>query len=185
MRSLLVLASFLLAACHTYTSEVTGTAGEGYQDLSRLDTLLVLPVALPAEIHGEISNSEEQTFRREWPDRGARLIANGVNEQATGVTAMFQKQRPATGYYLELTVTYVDYGDAQIPVRWANLDNETKTRVLADGRIVKAETDETVAVFSFTQGTAYGIENPFEMDMYNVGRELGDWITERRREISS
>ena len=180
MRITLLAAAILLAGCHTYTSDVSGTAGEGIQAVDTLSTIYVVPVELPEMIHGEITPEEMQTYRREWPADAARLVAKGISEQAEGVSAMYRADVPNSGVYFALTVDYLDYGEAKPPLKLLNADHENKTNVRADGLLIDAATGEVVGSFSFVQGTAYGIEKPFEMDMYNVGRELGDWIDEHR-----
>src|SRR5687768_17753993 len=105
MRALLSLAAlaavFSLTACNTSDSRVSsGTAGEAYRDVDRIDTLYILPVELPDEIHGNATDADRERWQTDWPMAGARLIARGVTEE-TGekVTALVSEKKPDEDFY--------------------------------------------------------------------------------------
>jgi hypothetical protein len=187
MRALLSIAAiaavFALAGCNTSDSRVSsGTAGEAYRDVDRIDTLYVMPVALPDEIHGNATDEEKDRWQTDWPMTAARLIARGVTEE-TGedVTAIVSEDKPDTDFYFELEVTYLDVGDAE--VRGANLidpDEEGWSHVLATGRIIRASDGEVVAELRFDQSSGWEVKEPFQNDMSNLGHDLGNWIQSRQ-----
>jgi hypothetical protein len=187
MRALLTLAAFAailsLTACNTSDSRVSsGTAGEAYRDVDRIETLYVMPVELPDEIHGKATDEEKERWREDWPMAAARLIARGVTEE-TGedVVALVSEDKPDKDFYFELEVTYLDVGDAD--VRGANLldpDEEGWSQVLATGRIIRARDGEVVAELRFDQSSGFETKEPFQNDMSNLGQDLGNWIESRQ-----
>jgi hypothetical protein len=187
MRALLSLAAlaavFSLTACNTSDSRVSsGTAGEAYRDVDRIDTLYILPVELPDEIHGNATDADRERWQTDWPMAGARLIARGVTEE-TGekVTALVSEKKPDEDFYFELEITYLDIGDAE--VRGSNLldpDEEGWSQVIATGRIIRARDGEVVAELRFDQSSGFDVKEPFQNDMSNLGADLGNWIESRQ-----
>jgi hypothetical protein len=187
MRVLLSLAAlaaiFSLTACNTSDSRVSsGTAGEAYNDVDRIDTLYILPVELPDEIHGNASKEEKERWAQDWPMTGARLIARGVTDETDNeVTGLVSEDKPEADFYFELEITYLDVGDAD--VRGSNIldpDEEGWSQVLATGRIIRADNGEVVAELRFDQSSGYEVKEPFQNDMSNLGQELGNWIESRQ-----
>jgi hypothetical protein len=172
-----------LTACNTSDSRVSsGTAGEAYRDVYRIETVYVLPVELPDEIHGKATDEDKDRWRTDWPMTAARLIARGITEETGGdITALVSEDKPDTDFYFELEITYLDVGDAD--VRGANLldpDEEGWSQVLATGRLIRASDGEVVAELRFDQSSGFEIKEPFQNDMGNLGQDLGNWIESRQ-----
>lgn len=178
-----LLAVLSLAACNTSDSKVSsGSAGEAYNDVDNIYTLYILPVDMPDVIHGDASDADKERWARDWPMTAARLVARGVTEE-TGdrVTALVSEKRPEQDFYFELTITYLDIGDAD--VRGSNLldpDEEGWSHVLATGTIYNADNGEVVAELSFNQSSGFATKEPFQNDMGNLGQDLGNWIQSRQ-----
>jgi hypothetical protein len=181
--SLTALLLLMAAGCRHYeTTVIEGAGGEDYSRLERINTLYVLPVRLPDEILGEATETQKQAWREDWPEDGARLVAGGVTESASGdVEGLFVTDVPVSGYYVVVTATRIDVGDEEIPAtNFINPRPDLRTDVRADCVIINAETGKLVAELSFDLGTAYGIDKPVENDFYNLGKSLGQWLIERQ-----
>lgn len=178
-----LLAVLSLAGCNTSDSKVTGgSAGEAYRDVDQIDTLYILPVELPDEIHGAASDAEKDRWREDWPMSGARLIARGVTDE-TGeeVNALVSENKPDAAFYFKLEITYLDVGDSEL--RTANLFDSSEegwSHVLATGKLYNARNGELVAELTFDQSSGWEVKGPFQNDMRNLGQDLGDWIQSRQ-----
>jgi hypothetical protein len=186
MRTILgtgVLALLLLAGCRSSEVDVSeGTAGDGFEQLSRIDRLAVLPVKLPTDFHGNYDLEKEDRYRSDWPMAGARLIADGVTDETDGRTrALAAAEKPSSGHYFVLEISYLDLGDPEIRVKSAlDDDKEGWSHVIATGRIMNAETGDLVVELTFSQSSGWGVGPPFENDMAAIGEKLGEWLNERR-----
>lgn len=180
---LLILPVVFLSACQTSKSEMyTGTAGDAYEDRRAVRELKVLAVKLPKQIHGKYEDAELERYYRDWPMTGARLVADGVQEETDDkVLAMAALDRPTRGHYFELEIEYLDLGDPELRAS-AVLNNSKQgwSHVLAKGRLVNAETGELVAELKFEQSSGGLTKSPFEKDMGNLGEELGRWLNSHR-----
>jgi hypothetical protein len=187
MRAFLPLVALLavlsVAACNTSDSKVSsGSAGEAYSDVDQIYTLYVLPVELPDEIHGNLTDTERERWARDWPMAGARLIARGVTDE-TGekVTALVSERKPEADFYFELVITYLDVGDESL--RTSNIlsgDETGWSHVIATGTLYKASNREIVAELNFNQSSGFEVKEPFQNDMGNLGQDLGEWIANRQ-----
>lgn len=180
---LALLAVLSIAGCNTSDSKVTGgSAGQAYHDVHQIDTLFILPVELPDEIHGSASNSEKDRWREDWPMTAARLIARGVtDETGEDVNALVSESKPRADFYFKLEITYLDVGDSEL--RTANLFDSSEegwSHVLATGKLYNARTGELVAELTFDQSSGWEVKEPFQNDMRNLGQDLGDWIQSRQ-----
>lgn len=182
--SLLALVAFVgLTACSTSESKKPlSSGGDAYKEVDNISRLYILPVELPDDIHGDATQLEKSRAREDWPTEGSRLIARGVSEE-TGdrVTASAREYKPKADFYFKLTITYLNVGDAG--ARATNListDVKGWSQVLATGRIIRADTGETVAELNFNHSSGLGSKESFQNDMTNLGKELGNWITSRQ-----
>ncbi len=186
MRFLIAISAGLilfLAGCQTSATHVTsGSAGEGFEQLDRVDSLAVLPVKLPTEFHGNYDPEQLDRYRRDWPMAGARLIADGVTEETSRHTlAAPVIDNPKTGYYFVLEISYLDLGDAEVKVGSAlGGDKEGWSHVIATGRIMNAESGAEVVELKFNQSSGFNAGPPFENDMAAIGEKLGEWLNENR-----
>jgi hypothetical protein len=173
----------LLAGCQTSATHVTsGSAGEAFEQLDHLDHMVILPVKLPTEFHGNYDPEQLDRYRRDWPMSGARLIADGVTEE-TGrhVRAAPAINKPTKGYYFVLEISYLDLGDPEVKVGSAlGGDKEGWSHVLATGRIMNAESGDQVVELHFNQSSGFHAGPPFENDMAAIGEKLGEWLNENR-----
>jgi hypothetical protein len=185
MRIFSITALLLLfaAGCRHYeTTVIEGAGGEDPAQIERIEQLHVLPIELPDDILGDASESQKQAWRDEWPESGARLVAQAVTGATKDdVEALYAESAPSQGYYVVVTATRIDVGDDEIPAsNFVSPRPDLRTDVRADCRIINAASGELVAELSFDLGTAYGIEKPIENDFYNLGKSLGEWLDARQ-----
>ena len=153
--------------------------GPAYQEAGRIDSIAILPVTLPETIEGEFSESEATAWRESLPKQAADRIADGLSKSTDGkVTASTADSKPASGYYMQVEITYLDMGDPT-----PNADGTPKQRgsaLSAHGVILNADTGEMVADVKFSESTGWTGINMFDPFMLRVGSSLGEWLEEKR-----
>lgn len=177
----LLLLPLMLTACKTYESRMVTDSGPA--SAPAITLLHVMPAILPDEMHGRMTDEEREVARREWPMAGARVIADAVTRETDErVTAMTTQEKPESGHYFTVEISYLDVGDPE--ARAANVvggKREGWSLVRAKGKLIDADKNEVVAEFDFSQSSGLRFKKPYENDMYNVGRELGRWLDGRRK----
>ena len=180
--SIIAVTALATAACTHYESRlVQGSGGEVPAERADITQLSVLPVTLPDEILGDGSPQQKDAMRERWLREGSRLFADGVVDATDSATlATPAMLAPSVGYSATVVLTYVDVGDSELPLENVVVpDKELRTHVHATVVITDCATGRQVAELMFEAGSAYGIENPVENDIFNIGRELGEWLSSR------
>ncbi|MBK8206143.1 MAG: hypothetical protein IPK87_05010 [Planctomycetes bacterium] len=157
-------------------------AGPAYNEASRITDITILSVTVPEEIEGEYGHYDEQRWREEWPKQGASLVADGLTKRTEAVVkGSANLERPTTGYYMTIEITYLDVGDPR-----PNKDGEPKLRgsaLSAHGVILNAHSGVVVADVKFTESCGWTGDVPFERFMSQVGSSLGDWFLSKRSDL--
>jgi hypothetical protein len=160
----------------------TATAGDAFKDADNIYTIYIMPVELPDEIHGNATDEDKKRWQDDWQMVGARLIASGVSDEAGDtVSCSVREKKPDADFYFALKVTYLDVGDASLRTSGIlGSDERGWSHVLAVGRIVRADSGDTVAELTFDHSSGNLTKEPFQNDMTNLGQELGSWIVARQ-----
>jgi hypothetical protein len=155
--------------------------GPAYIEANRIENLTILPATLPDDFDGEYSSDQESTWRKDWPLRGSELVADAMEKGTEGrVKATVSDSKPSKGYYMTVTVTYLDLGDPTM-----NADGTPKARgtaLAAHGVIMNAESNEMVAEVKFSESSGWTGNNMFEVHMARVGTSLANWLNEKQGE---
>lgn len=173
----------LLAACNSPHAAVVETSQGGEQSaIAEIRNLYVLPVDLPDRILGEATDAELAAWRKSWPGDAALWLAEEIEAENPGeIDAVATSEKPGSGHYLDLNITYLDLGDPS--ERAANLvepSEEGWSHVIAKARIIDARTGEIVTELDFVHGSHYDWGLSFQSDMRGIGDDLGEWIADRR-----
>jgi hypothetical protein len=155
-------------------------AGPAYAEAKNISTIVILAATLPTKIDGEFTAAEETEWRRDWPMLAAQLMADGLTARTeSAVTGTVSQEKPVSGYYMTLAITYIDIGD-----RAPGPDGKPLQRgssLAAHCTIFNGATSVMVADVKFTESTGWTGSVPFEGFMAAAGNSLGDWFIAKRK----
>lgn len=155
-------------------------AGPAYAEAGKITSIVILAATLPATIDGEFTATEEREWRSDWPMLAAQLMADGLTDRTkSAVTGTVSQEKPVSGYYMTLAITYIDVGNRAPDAEGKPLQRGSS--LAAHGTIFNGASGVMVADVKFTESSGWTGSVPVEGFMSAAGSSLGDWFISKRK----